>query len=289
MSISTVHPNTVLETIKQTPKSYFNSAFAGILKPLVGAMRNAVHFDFGDTAPEREHYDFAVEMFERGLFTLPFPFTAFGFRVPMNGKKIPGMILLSYTEEKLWGFACNAVPDESGRLIGAIPTICSTGTFIRKASIPGSADVISTSYPLVADDVARKMWGHDFMTSSIIDRRISDMIARAMAFTVMLMSKGVSTTHLPTPVKLNEARTKKGKPSIGERYTVKIDIKGLRQIAEDGGTETDITGFTRKSPRAHWRRGHFRTLNTGQVIPIVPSMINADSTFGAVKPKSYTV
>lgn len=271
-----IYPNTVLETIHGMPKSFFFDGFQQMLPSLVAVMRQAASFNFGNAAPAQEHFDFACDMWERGLFTLPFEFTSFSFSSEQDGQKIPGMLAMACTKGQLWGFAVAPQPDGNGRLTGGIPTLCGMNCRVKSHTKDGTADIELDAYPLVAEDVASRMWGADEEKRwATIQQRMGSMILRGMAYTVMLMSKGVETTLAPAPSKLNDARAKKGKPPIGDRYTVTVNPDHVRRIMQDDGTETDITGHLRKSPRPHWRRGHFRTLGTGVVIPVAPSIINA--------------
>jgi hypothetical protein len=271
-----IYPNTVLETIQGMPKSFFFEGFSAMLKPLVAAMRQSVSFNFGSVEPSKEHYDFACDMFERGLFTLPFEFTSFSFLKEQDGQRIPGMMTIACTDGKMWGFACAPQPDGAGRFVGGIPTLCGMNMRVKSHLADKNAEVELDAYPLVAEDVAAQMWGKDERQRwDTIQQRMGSMMLRGMAYTVMLMSKGVETALSPAPTKLNDARAKKGKPPIGDRYVVTIQLEHARRIFQDDGSEIDITGHLRKSPRAHWRRGHFRTLNTGIVIPVAPAVINA--------------
>lgn len=271
-----IYPNTVLETIHGMPRSFFFDGFGKMLPALVACMRQSASFNFGSAEPSAEHYAFACDMFERGMFTLPFEFTSYTFTKEQDGRRIPGMITLACTAGAMWGFAVAPQPDETGRLVGAIPTICGMKMRIKSHDEDASANIELDAYPLVADDVASAMWGTDKDKRwALIQERMGALTLRAMAYTVMLMSRGVETTLTPAPTKLNDARAKKGKPPIGDRYIVTIRPDAVRRIMHDDGTETDIDGHTRKSPRPHWRRGHFRTLNTGIVIPVAPAIINA--------------
>lgn len=271
-----IYPNTVLETMHGMPKSFFFDGMSGMLKPLVAAMKQSVSFNFGAVEPAAEHYTFACDMFERGMFTLPFEFTSFSFTKDVDGRQIPAMLTLAVTNGEMWGFAVAPQPDESGRLVGAIPTICGMKMRIKSHDRDATASIELDAYPLVAEDIAATMWGKDRdQRWATVQNRMGALTLRGMAYTVMLMSKGIETSLTPAPAKLNDARAKKGKPPIGDRYVVTIQPEHARRIMQDDGTEADITGHLRKTPRAHWRRGHFRTLNTGAVIPVAPAIINA--------------
>jgi hypothetical protein len=94
--------------------------------------------------------------------------------------------------------------------------------------------------------------------------------------------------------KLNRARAKRGKPPLRERYVVSINLAKSRLIENEDGTVEDITGHVRGSPRMHWRRGHFRTLNRGagdeRIVPIAPALVGANEHAGQIiRPKDYVV
>lgn len=271
-----IYPNTVLETMHGMPKAFFFDGMQNMLRPLVSAMKQSVSFNFGTASPSAEHFSFACDLFERGMFTLPFEFTSFSFAKDVDGQQVPGMVTLACTNGEMWGFAVAPQPDEAGRLVGAVPTICGMKMRVKSHDGDDTASIELDAYPLVAEDVAAAMWGNDKIQRwATIQERMGALTLRAMAYTVMLMSKGIDTALTPAPTKLNEARIKKGKPPIGDRYVVTIRPEHTRRIMQDDGTEADITGHLRKTPRAHWRRGHFRTLNTGVVIPVAPAIINA--------------
>ena len=72
-------PHVVLQTMKDMGASHPSWRDAKALPGIYALIKQAVLFDFGDVHPAQEHKDFALDLYGRGLFTLPFPVTAFGF------------------------------------------------------------------------------------------------------------------------------------------------------------------------------------------------------------------
>lgn len=95
---------------------------------------------------------------------------------------------------------------------------------------------------------------------------LHDSLARIM----MMMSPGTVVEKEPAPLKLNKARVKNPcKTIISDKYTVKLYDQVTRGSLPKNGTHA--------SPRAHWRRGHFRTLSDGRKIPVVACIVGAQS------------
>jgi hypothetical protein len=199
-NISTIYPNTVLETMHGMKKSFFNNAMPKVLPGLVNSLRQSVSFDFGSQRPDNEHMAFGCEMLSRGLFTLPFPFTFFTFKAEASqtGRIVPGATLLSIINGQFMGFAFAPIPekDDASRFVGAVPTMCTMNAEIKQSHPEANAaDILVEVYPLVADDVAAIMWGKDpEKADDLRKNRMGQMILQAIGYTVMLMSNGVDTT-----------------------------------------------------------------------------------------------
>lgn len=276
-----LYPHVIQETTERyaAQKWLFPDTFAATLPAFNRLLQQAVVFDFGEQAPAHEHIHFALEMYERGLFTLPFPVTAFsvmrrsGASLGPDGRQavLPGLIILSMGDPTGPGMTCTVcspTQDQHGRINGGIPATMGFKVQVRDRDA-GAATVEVEAYPIITHEAMRRMFGdQDVMT-----HRVCEAFVNAMGMTVMMMSKGVETVHSPAPDRLNRKRAQKGRPPIGESYTVRIMPEFVRRIALDDGSETDITGYTRKSPRPHWRRGHFRTLPSGSVIPVLPAIV----------------
>jgi hypothetical protein len=104
----------------------------------------------------------------------------------------------------------------------------------------------------------------------------------------MLLSKDVIKISIPASDKLNKAREKKGKPCIRDAYEIRLRFGGAQNA---GASREPINGLGRKSPRMHWRRGHYRKhhLDPGRLIPIPPCLINASEEAEAILPKDYVL
>ena len=85
-----VTPHLVIETVLAHKSSSIWRSKRGI-SIILGLLRDATLFEFGSLAPDMEHKDFALDLYERGLFTLPYPVTAFSFTgVPNPSQYISG-------------------------------------------------------------------------------------------------------------------------------------------------------------------------------------------------------
>lgn len=289
-----ITPHLVIETCLDLARSDVwrsKKAVSGCLQ-LIG---QSTLFDFGSNLASMEHKAFALDLYERGLFGLPFPVTAFAFEAPpianphiASSRQAGGMMVLHMDEDgRISAIMCTEMRAPDGRTMGAIPF----GLVMRaKLSDPkgDSVSVDEETYPLVDDEMMAAIYGgpmhdrHDTMRN-----RLCSNLVGCMGLTVMLMSKGIITEHVPAPAKLNKARALKGKPRIADRYVVSLDPGLTRQIVHADGSESDITGHVRGHPRPHWRRGHFRTLYRGtsdeRVVPVAPALIAANESSPATK------
>lgn len=295
-----VTPHLVAETMLEHRAADFwrNKRAASHVLHLV---RQAVLFDFGAIHAAMEHKDFALDLYERKLFTLPFPVTAFAFEAKPNNpvqtyagpKPAGGMMVLSQdSDQRISAIMCTEMRDENGVGMGAIPFAVVMRAKLSNPSADHTVSVDEESFPLIDDRMMAAMYGsadergHDSMRN-----RLCSNLVGCMGMTVMLMSKGVETEHEPAPDKLNKARAQKGKPPINERYTVRVRTGDTYMIASGDGEES-IAGHSRGSPRMHWRRGHFRTIYRGEeserVVPVAPALIGANDRAEPIR-KAYDV
>lgn len=280
-------PHVVLQTMKDMGTSHSSWREPKSLPGIYALIKQAVLFDFGDVHPASEHKEFALDLYERGLFKLPFAVTAFGFSgvpnpSPAFGNQqavAGGMIVVNQDDDnRLSAIMCTEQRDLNGKSVGGIPFAI---MIKAKLSNPkaGGVDVDEQTFPIVSDRVLKLMYGDNaqLVHDTMVERIASNLVA-AMGMTVMLMSKGVETEHTPAPDRLNKARKLRGKPSINDMYFVHIKSGDAYSVATAGGEEI-IAGHTRGSPRIHWRRGHFRTIFRGaeaeRVVPVAPSIIGA--------------
>jgi|TARA_Y100000296_G_scaffold65751_1_gene77507 hypothetical protein len=83
----------------------------------------------------------------------------------------------------------------------------------------------------------------------------------------IINAKGVDTRTVLPPEKLNKKRKKNGKTPLYSHNVVTIG--GISSSGNIVGA-----GMKRASPRQHWRRGHIRTLPSGEKIAIQAMLIN---------------
>lgn len=289
-----ITPTLVLESMDKLAGS---AAFRGDLVPMVRALiGQAVLFTWPDEPGDlAAHCAFAIDLYERGLFTLPFPVTALAFERdlgPPLGKR-GGMLVLAMDDAgRINAISCSEL-DEPRDGPTAIPigiamriSVESDGPHAGKIHY----DVVSS---IVSDKIAAAMFGDGEAGREKMRSRLLNNTVNAMALVVMLMSKGVTTDHEPAPDRLNKAREKRGKPPIRDRYTVRIDAEAAYTIGHDDGSSSDITGHVRGAVRMHWRRGHFRTIHRGsdkeRVVPVAPALVGANEMADTVRAKSYEV
>jgi hypothetical protein len=72
----------------------------------------------------------------------------------------------------------------------------------------------------------------------------------------LINARGIEIQTEPAPAKLNRRRAKKNKPPLYEHHVLKIG--GYSSNGRVLGV-----GASHASPRAHWRRGHIRTIRRG--------------------------
>jgi hypothetical protein len=221
-------------------------------------------FDFGTLRPSEEHIDFALELYDKSLFRLPYPITAFHV---MADDGHGALVVMAQQEPKLMASVVfvNIGPDPK-KPAGLMPAVLSSENVHASVLSTKKDDYVSRL--LLSQSLFRRTMGPGFLDEMV---QWSDFCTvQCMGFVAMLMSKGVETTHIPAPTKLNKARAKQKKPPIGERYVVTINLKAVRH----GDGEL---GHTRGSPCPHWRRGHMRrwTTTTGEprLIPIPPTLV----------------
>lgn len=273
------YPNQIFETVLRTPRREFCPQMTEFLPNLAYVFNSAVAFNFGDQREANEHVEFALDLYERGLFRLPYPIVCYmSMREASDGSRMGSSIFLMHSGGNpidassygIWGFTCGPRRMPDGRIDGVIPQIITPGVrrLEKVVAQKFAADIELDAYPLLCEETSRLVWP----TYEDLRKHMAQVILAGFGMTVMLMSKGVELVRASPPTKLNRNRERQGKPLIGERVTVKLTL-GPRKIIETEAGEEDITGHARNSPRPHWRRGHFRMLPTGIVIPVAPAMI----------------
>lgn len=294
-------PHVVLDTMRKLGAKHEIFRSPDALRGVIALLHQAVLFDFGTIHPAAEHKAFALDLYERDLFALPYPVTAFAFEGTPHtnavhsvvGKPAGGMMLLHCDAAlRISAIMFTESRDQDHRSLGALPIGAVMHAVLGNPS-SDSVDVTEETYPLLSDELMAMMYGDAGPTGhDLMRQRLCSNLIGCMGMTVMLMSKGVETEHEPAPTRLNKARKIQGKPPIGERYTVRISMGDTYSVATTDGEES-IAGHTRGSPRLHWRRGHFRTLYRGteteRVVPVAPALIGANDRAEDVRQKAYKV
>lgn len=293
-----ITPTLVLESVDKLKST---TAFRTDIMPMVKALiEQAVLFTFAEEPCElAEHCAFAIDLYERGLFTLPFPVTALSFERDLgylDGRRFGkrgGMLVLTMDKEgSINAISCSEL-DEPTNGPKAIPVGVAMRVRVERDGPRAGKIHNDLVASVVNDKIAAAMFGAGEAGAENMRERLLNNTVNAMALVVMLMSKGVTTEMIPASDKLNKARAKRGKPPIRDRYVVKVEAGEMRTIHHADGSTSDITGHTRGSPRLHWRRGHFRTLYRGteaeRVVPVAPALIGANENAETVRAKAYEV
>lgn len=248
------------------------------------ALRSAVHFEFGVASPKGEHIEFADELMDRCMFRLPFDEVLFtGNFIPKTGILAIQNVEDDQLESIVWIVFAPAVnrttqqswfaPLSCGELVARSedgkPVPLSSGTVNWKSCTMSGHASLNTGKP----------WGVEEYEAA------SQKALRAiLGATVLLMSKDVNVRIDAAPDKLNKKRAAEGKEPVRERriVTIKTDrVASYRDAASEFAA-------ARACPRMHWRRGHFRRIGEGRVVPVAPTIVNAT---GDAKPaqKEYRV
>ncbi len=293
-------PAVVIETMRALGARSYMWRAPKALPGLIGLLDRAVLFEFGALHAQTEHKEFALDLYERKLFGLPYPVTAFSFEAPphltqhvTSARPAGGLMIIHQDEDQaLSAIMCTEQRYPDGRPNGGMPI-----SVVMKAKLSNrrddAVDVTEATYPVMSDEVMAMMYGDAGEAGhSLMTQRLCSNLIGCMGFTVMLMSKGVEAVHTPAPAKLNKIRIARGKPPIRESYTVRIMPGDSYAIATESGDET-IAGHVRGAPRLHWRRGHFRTLKRNseneRVIPVAPALIGANDSAEPIKRQLYKI
>ena len=273
-------PHVVIESMSERRQDINEWFRADGVEAVLRMLHGVVLFDMSAVEPVEEHYSFGFDLYERGLFGLPFERVAFTF-MGMGGKRGPPRPVLVVLEGQPGAAALSGVVCDSNPIAGnGYPiamfkdAVCGThtpdgvrGNYIELSLrlVPRPATICQMTGSANIDDGV-----------SIFKYITQLLVGEAIARNVMLMSSGLTVDREGAPERLNKARVRKGKPPIGDLYTVRLDPLRARIIHTEGNDE-DITGHVRGSPRPHWRRGHFRTIHRGdegeRVVPVAPALI----------------
>lgn len=245
----------------------------------------AVHFEFGEARPKSEHIEFADAMMDRGLFRLPFEAVLYtGGAIPKTGIVASCAIAEDNILERFSWFVVSPTTTRDGGTY-SVPVMVATleaRDHETRAPVPLSRGTVEWKSMTTEEHHSRstgRLWTEDDYAEG--NQKALRMI---MGATALMMSKDVDTRTEAAPTKLNKRREEQGRPLIRERRIVVIKPERRASYAN---AASDFAGH-KTSPRMHWRRGHFRQLQSGTVIPVAPSIVNADAS---VRPmaKQYRV
>jgi hypothetical protein len=256
---------------------------------LFDAYRMAVNFDLGDLKPTLEQVEFGRELHEKDMLAFPFPLMFISSKALGQGHSI----LVSDQVRKMERVGMNDLPDDER----AFAMFSTSAVFMGGAIDPKHGpprQIGNVACPVCGMWVTkdRVNWKHILNLRSasrttgepreFSGETYAPHVEFVYGVVAMLMSKDVEVTVSPKPTKLNAAREKKGKVPIGESRIIKIRAEArVRYEGSGDGTHA--------SPRMHWRRGHFRKLASGNIIPVAPSLVNATDEAKEVARKDYEV
>jgi len=248
-------------------------------------------FDFSTVSLAKEdiqtNFDFAVRLLKDDLFTLPFDDCLFILsnseavlmcqdRGAAVGNFLDGLIITPC-------IYCPVVKGAEQRLLiplGSFTNLSSLWSFIETKTFPTAAEQIKVKF---AQYLTRNGVELAFMKDvEFYQEATMEMVKCALACNQLLMSPHVKTEHTPAPVKLNKARTAKGKPVIGNRYKIT-----LRDFKAERDPVSRMVGGSHASPIPHWRRGHIRRLDDNRIIPVMPTIVGAKGVQSDIGRKMY--
>lgn len=256
---------------------------------LANLMISSHHFRFDpEIRAEREHHDFWVELRGHGQFRLPFDSVWYEFTMDMcegtQGESHTLRVgLLAAQLELLMGVpfgrgAGASWSDTQLLVMGGYRTVTDDGDKALGLILPlitrldSSADRFQWApllhYPRMPELPADERAGLPPYVTTFADLITHHAHRSLCGLTVALMSPDIETVDNPEPVKLNRKRERAGKMPIVAYRTVRIrpDARVRLRLGERGSASP---------PRMHWRRGHFRRLADGRVVPVAPTIVGA--------------
>jgi hypothetical protein len=236
-------------------------------------LKEAVFFDFGASVPEHEHIEFAYNLMQMGKFKLPFPVMWVQSQISKTSK-----FLFFSLDETLGVITCGpGISVDGSKFLNIMPLML---TFTKADG--SETDIHYRSF------VNKE--GANFRTRAGVpysDEDIKAMSSKSfklmLGWTALLMSKDVATERTVAKPGVNARRQRQGRLPIADRYVVKIRPEARERQARAA------LGFERASPKMHWRRGHFRKVPNGEVIPIAPMIIGARGEVQVPEKKAYKV
>jgi hypothetical protein len=246
------------------------------------AMTEAHGFIFDDDA-SWEHIEFGAQLLNRGLFRMPYAKTAIRFQMhDIEDKFNSGAPLahgfafidqLTSADRPATWFMLSAIRRSDWRELGT-PEWFINGmlNFRERVTFNGDGTFALTA----AEFPVWLVMGDASGPRLDAQKERFTMDSRLMAMSVIglvtsLMSPEVTSKLVPPALKLNIHRAKTGKPPLIEHRIVH-----LKAVNGNSGGHHRRIG-ERRPPRLHWRRGHFRTLSHGRIIPVAPAIVGSAS------------
>jgi hypothetical protein len=238
-------------------------------------LRSAHKFVFRVRPDHMELSDFGAGLVGHGLFRLPFKSCSYEWRDPVQPEGTN--VVIMHVEERsadeyliFWLGMCEAAdvvaPQDTGMLV-----VRDHGReFSYKELCESKTIEIGTVFRDGAEEIM-EMTREQFLFQQGTDAGVSIMYL--LGFTTGLMSNGVTRRTVEVPERVTERRIRDGKAPLWTHSVV--DLRESVSVAARDGHSGDRAG-----PRAHWRRGHFRRLAEGKVVPVAPCLV-AGSEFGA--------
>lgn len=224
-----------------------------------------IHSELSD-----ELIDFGKDMLGKGLLRLPYEYTLIYWIQP-DGHKGACQVYQGNEPDDIAGLVFS--PGSTSNEWQIMGWCFRVGDDVREQDMREAADkspirCVSFS-PLARTDLSEaearmvSEWGGWW--SSVV-----------LATCSILISKSASIQHIPRPDALNLKRTKLGKRSIDDYHVVRL--------SHQGGSGSTSANKDRKPSRLHWRRGHIRTLSSGKLVPVSPTIVG---TGGKLIAKEY--
>lgn len=217
-------------------------------------------FDIGEISQKdlETLYDTGKECAEAGVFSLPFEITyvegtlaydtvntRFGSMFAPASSCFDGVVFEQHPEfiggtASLSFTRINKIGPDHGSW--KVPTLISviSRDFTKAYGIPAAKEL--TEYAAMTEDTRQRA------------ARISVTMLYIMHS--LINARGVKLLTEPAPVNLNRKRIQRNKPPLYEHHILKIG--GFSSSGRVLGV-----GASHASPRAHWRRGHIRTIRRG--------------------------
>jgi hypothetical protein len=269
-------------------------------------LKTAVHFDFRMGAPLAEHVDWGAELFDKGVFRLPFT------TVYYTSPALPDAAMVARYDkatgpmaQELTILIFDYMPKMDRMREGPSASLRFWGSSWEEAQcqlrhwchLPDGIDPFWQAPRMPLKDFLKwEEWGPDDVkrhpvTASLPmegQRTLIKAIPFVMGATAMLASKDVEQQIERPSTRLNEKRARRGEQPLPERRIVTVRLHA--RAAYEQAMEDHKAG--RMSVRMHLRRGHFRTIYQGtekeRVIPVAPCVVNAGEGGEAIA-KAYRV